>query len=83
MKKYTIPFMLALCLCVAAQADDQYPVEKTAHTVKKTANRAGGTIEHGAEATGRTLKHATQATERTVGKELKKTGNSLQRAGDK
>jgi hypothetical protein len=92
MTRVTIPLVFAVCLCLAARAEDQNPVEKAGTTVengaKKTgrtiqhgAQATGRTVEHGAQATGRTLKHGTQATERTVGKEFRKTGNSLERAG--
>src|SRR5208283_1383231 len=81
MRKLTIPFILSVCFCLAAHADDQNLAAKTGNTVKKAAKETGQTVKHVAKATGRTLKHGTQATERTVGKGLKKTGNSLEKAG--
>jgi hypothetical protein len=70
MTRVTIPLVFAVCLCLAARAEDQNPVEKAGSTVENGAKKTGRTIEHGAQATGRTLKHGTQATERTVGKEF-------------
>jgi hypothetical protein len=70
MRNYVLISILALGVPLSLKAQEQNPVEKT-----------GKTVEHGAEATGQTIQHGVQATERTVGKELKKTGNTLEKAG--
>src|SRR5271166_2508648 len=71
MRHFALITILSLGVSFALRADDQGPVEKTGKTVEKAAVKTGQTVEHGA-----------QATERTVGKELKKTGNTLEKAGN-
>jgi hypothetical protein len=67
MRHFALTTILSIGVSLAAQGQDQGPVEKTGQTVEKAAKKTGQTIEQGA-----------QATEPNVGTGLKNTGTTIE-----